>query len=711
MSKASQAAEQKLRDSQSLKYGDYNVTKDWKLGTNPLAGQGGAYSVVFNPNNPNEKFYLGKGEDQELQQYLTLDGNKGVLGADQLGQYFGNDPTGRYDSTFKGDNIKTLTQLAEEKRLQNLTAQFQNGSMTREQIDAAANNTSMQSTMPKTVSQLAYDQAKANQTTPGSGITAADRMRNPSLNPLYGKSSSSSKASAQYPAPGQTKGDLFTNASNGATYNWRTGELVYDPKGTAVALGQGGSSSGLIPPPAGGVSSGVPNIGNSTYTPPGTTAGTANSVYYQSLNQQTQTLQQNLDREYQRQLQTIQENKQRAQEDLQAIRDQQSDIINEQGALAIEEKNKKLEQLEIEQKRFDENYNTVQGLASQLTNLMTQGNALIMEQKGVTGLGLIRNPRVTETINNITAAAGVIEAGISVYNGQMNQAQSQLQTATTTITSAYSDQIDYYKSLANFYESMATDENQKLTSLTSTEQDFLQSKITMLENDVARVKNTADAIQNAMIDPDTALAYASAGVTLNDTVEQIGAKLAKYGYSKELSDQSNEMASNGYTALVSGNAPAGSEVVKITDSQGKVKTYYKKASAKSSGASSSPLGILDIQRYQEAYPNAGIMPGDSEATANAKVQATSTPEAQATIIIQGAKDAGATYEEVIADLEGDQTAIDIAKKIYGITGKATVVKKDKYAPVGDFISAPTGNERSADEVTTGIGDFFRDIFR
>ena len=455
--------------------------------------------------------------------------------------------------------------------------------------------------------------------------------------------------------------------------NGLTPDGIVGPNTLAMLNSKKGATSTVPTPAFTDVSTGVPPV-TPTYTPPPTTAETANNAYYQSLAQQAQTLQTKIDTEYKRQLDRIQKDKEISQNELQDMRSKEADAIGEQGKLAVEEKNKKLEQLETEQRRFDENYNMVQGLASQLTNLMTEGNALIASQKGVTGLGLIRNPRVTETINNLTAAAGIIEAGISVYNGQMSQAQNQLQAATSVITSAYGDQIDYYKSLTNFYESISADESAKLKILTANEQDFLNAKIGTLEASKKRVEDTSQAIQNAMMDPDTALAYASAGVTLNDSPEAIAQKLAKYGYSKELSEQSNEMAGNGYTALVSGSAPAGSTVVKITDSQGKVKTYYKKASGGSSGGNA--LSILDIQRYQEAFPNAGITAGDTEATANAKVNASSNPATQTKDLIQSIKDNGTSYNDVVKEINNDETITDkagtikIANEVYGVTATA-----------------------------------------
>lgn len=121
-----------------------------------------------------------------------------------------------------------------------------------------------------------------------------------------------------------------------------------------------------------------------------------------------------------------------------------------------------------------------------------------------------------------------------------------------------------------------------------------------------------------------------------------------------------------------------------------------------SGVSTTPLSILDVQRYNELFPDAGVVAGDTEAEANAKVKASNSPEAQVRNLIVAAKENGNDYKTVIKEIENDdtiedkETAKSIAREIYGITDTSeTAVKKDKYAPVGDYISAPTGNETTA----------------
>ena len=463
------------------------------------------------------------------------------------------------------------------------------------------------------------------------------------------------------------------------------------------------------PPTQTPITTGIPNT--NTPTPNFNTPqapGTQDS-FYTSLSQQLASAQQNLDNERNTQLQRIQQDKQAAQAELDSIRSKQQGAIDELGKASLEEKNMKLAQLEKEEKRFDEEYQIQKNLGTQLTNLMTEGNALVQQMKGVTGLASIRNPRINQTIEGITASVGVIQAALSVSQGLTSQAQQQLTTATNVITSAYSDSLDYYKTLSNFYESKASDSNSKLITLTSNERTFLDNKIQSLQNDMDRVQANSDALQAAMTDPDTALAYATAGVSLLDSPQQISQKLAKYTYQKELISNSNEMSSKGYTPLIGGQAPAGSEVVQMTDSQGNTKTYYKKAANKltevSPGATlfdpitgkaiftaptakqlgggsgggtiydTKPLSILDVQRYQELYPGAGINAGDSEASAIQKIQALSQPRSfttqELTTAINEDKTAKTSYEEVIAGIDANtliankDEAKKVAAQVYG----------------------------------------------
>ena len=338
-----------------------------------------------------------------------------------------------------------------------------------------------------------------------------------------------------------------------------------------------------VSPAVSPITSGIPEMNNEAPVLSNQTSPAITEAYYTSLSSQLTAVQTSLNEERTRQLAVIQQDKTAAQNDLDNIRSKQEGAINEMGQAAEKEKQMKLDNLEIEQTRFDENYKQVQGLAGRLMDLMTQGNAIISQQKGATGLASIRNPRVNQTISDITAEAGVIQAGISVYNGQMSQAQSQLMNATNVITSAYSDELDYYNTLSDFYGTKSGDSKEKLITLTKDERNFLDYKIASLEADTDRVRQNSENLIAAMTDPDTALIYANSGITINDTAEQRATKLATYSYSQELRKTSNEMSKEGYTYFFEGQSiPEGYEIRTTTDTKGVVKTWGKKQEADTS---------------------------------------------------------------------------------------------------------------------------------
>ena len=330
------------------------------------------------------------------------------------------------------------------------------------------------------------------------------------------------------------------------------------------------------------VTTGIPATGVQPPTLPTPSAPGTQDTFYTSLAQQVTNAQANLDKERDRQFNKIQEDKQNAQNELNEIRNNQAEGIAEMGNVALEEKNMKLAQLEKEEKRFDEEYQIQKNLGTQLTNLMTEGNTLIQQMKGVTGLASIRNPRINQTIEGITASVGVIQAALSVSQGLTSQAQSQLTTATNVITSAYTDQLDYYKTLNNFYESQASDSNQKLITLTKDERTFLDAKVTELEGKVASAQANSDYIQKLMTDPDTALAMAQAGVQLTDSPSQINSKMAIQAQQQKIIDTKNEYVKAGYEYVPFPTAGDGTVTIDV----GGQKLAFKRPRVEVSGGAS-----------------------------------------------------------------------------------------------------------------------------
>lgn len=256
-----------------------------------------------------------------------------------------------------------------------------------------------------------------------------------------------------------------------------------------------------------------------------------------------------------------------------------------------------LESSQRESLFVNENFQANQKLTNELDSLLTQGNNLIQGIKASSGPASIMNARVAQTISDVNARAGVIEAVMSARNGQIGQAYRMIDRSVEAMNADRKDQIDYYKTLFNFYEGQKDTEGKKLLAADKNQQDFIKSKIGLLESDMKTSETNVENIKKAMTDPDTALAYAHSGVTLNDTPAQINKKLSEYAYAKEVSTTSNEMAKSGYTYLSPGqSAPAGTNVVTVTDSKGVTKNYFKAPtsdSTKSSGYAQAEKFITD----------------------------------------------------------------------------------------------------------------------
>ena len=122
----------------------------------------------------------------------------------------------------------------------------------------------------------------------------------------------------------------------------------------------------------------------------------------------------------------------------------------------------------------------------------------------------------------------------------------------------------------------------------------------------------------------------------------------------------------------------GNLYVTTKDASGKQSTKIITGAGAVGGDATLPLSVLNIGRYNELYPDAGITVGDTEAQANAKVQASNTPEATTRRLVVAAQAAGHSYETVVAEINEDATikdkatAIAIAKEVYGVTATSPI---------------------------------------
>lgn len=372
--------------------------------------------------------------------------------------------------------------------------------------------------------------------------------------------------------------------------NGLTADGIVGPATTA-ALNKvyGGSSSNVGLPHAGGVGSGVPGGASGGPTLPPPTSGATTESYLGSVAADLANSRKTLEDNYKKQIKDLEKK-------VESITKKEQDALENVEDLS-DPFREDLENAERERLYINQNFEANQRLTGELESLLNEGNSMIAQMKGVTGLSGIRNPRINQAIEAVNARVGVIQAVMSARSGQIAEGYRMIDRSLDAMNADRQDQLNYYNSLLDFYGSQKAD-------LKADQKVFLSAQIDLLQNDLARSQATADAIKEAMIDPDTALAYAEAGVTLNDTPAQIGSKLARYAYTSEVKDMSNEMALKGYTALIGGaKAPAGAEVVQTTDSKGVTKTYYTLEKAKSGSGTVSTVTKSSLIKAAEKLLN------------------------------------------------------------------------------------------------------------
>lgn len=323
----------------------------------------------------------------------------------------------------------------------------------------------------------------------------------------------------------------------------------------------------------------APSLQTAGVTPPSLPSSTAqgvNEAYVTSVTADLANMRKAVEDAYQRQINDYQTKIDAANKRIDEFTKKEEGVLGDVKALT-EPFRQQLETSERERLHINENFEANQKLVGELESLLTEGNVIIEQIKGTPGvITSITNRKVASTMEKISARAGVIQAVMSARNGQIAQAYSMIDRSVNAINADRQDQLKYYDALYKFYDTQKDEEGKKLITLTKDQKDYMNAQISLIENDMKRSQDYADNIKKAMSDPDKALAYASAGVTLNDSPEAINYKLAQYAYSKEISDTSNKMAEKGYSYLAPGQtAPTNSEVVTTTDTQGEQRQWYK----------------------------------------------------------------------------------------------------------------------------------------
>jgi sulfur transfer complex TusBCD TusB component (DsrH family) len=250
-----------------------------------------------------------------------------------------------------------------------------------------------------------------------------------------------------------------------------------------------------------------------------------------------------------------------------------------------------LETAERERLHINTNFEENQKLTDELDTLLTEGNNLIKQQQGVTGLAAVRNPRIQKTMDDVAGRVGVIQAVMNARNGQISQAYSLIDRSVEAITNDRKDRISYYETVLNL-------NNRDIVSLDEDNKKVASEQLDLLKGDLTRAQSTADYVKQLMINPATAQLMGQAGVSLNDSVDTINKKLQQAQYMNEVRDMNNKMATSGYVSVYDPGSVSKDKLITVTDSYGK-KYYYRKETTGSGTAFDTSTFIKDIKGLQD----------------------------------------------------------------------------------------------------------------
>ena len=256
----------------------------------------------------------------------------------------------------------------------------------------------------------------------------------------------------------------------------------------------------------------------------------------------------------------------KTQEGLTAARAKEQATLEEAKPLT-EPFREKLEKTERERLGTEEVLASQKELLSELDQLLTEGNELIRQQQEVTGLASIRNPRIQQTMEDVAARAGVINAVVALQNTYLANAYQSIDRTINAITQDRQDRLSYYNTILSLA-------NRDIVELTSESRKIAEEQTNLLKFDLENAQETVDTIKNLMLDPSTALLMAQAGVSLNDSVETINIKMAEAQFANEVRDMANEFTSEGGVAVTDPSTVPATQLKSFTDSRGQVH-YYK----------------------------------------------------------------------------------------------------------------------------------------
>jgi hypothetical protein len=268
--------------------------------------------------------------------------------------------------------------------------------------------------------------------------------------------------------------------------------------------------------------------------------------YSQTLLAREQQLRTELESKYQSELERVTKAREAAQKQQDTLTAKTEGIITEDVKPLLEPFRADIEASERERLEVEKNYFENQALVDELDTLLTQIQADVQATKDITGLASIREPRISKAVEDATARVGVIEAVMAARNNQISQAYTLIDRTIGVMEADRQDQLSYYNTLLTFYDKQRDEEGDKILTLDKEEKEIINAQISLLEGDLAQAQTNANYIKNLMIDPDTAQFIAKAGITLNDTPEEVNKKMSEQSNRDQITEYKNSLIAQGY---------------------------------------------------------------------------------------------------------------------------------------------------------------------
>lgn len=238
-----------------------------------------------------------------------------------------------------------------------------------------------------------------------------------------------------------------------------------------------------------------------------------------------------------------------------------------------------IEVAERERLKIEENFFANQALVNDLDSLLTESIELTrkLQTQRVPGLaGLQQSSRMIKTQENVQGRIAVIEAVMAARNNQIGVAQGFIDRTISGIQADRKDRLNYLSTLFSFYENAKNEAGQKIFNLTEEQKDVFARQRQLIESDLARSEENVQYIKDLMMDPGTASMIANAGVTLNDTPQEVNTKMSDFSVRQEKIEMDNQMATQGYKMITPEMAigKPEREIIRLFDSTGGERLYW-----------------------------------------------------------------------------------------------------------------------------------------